>query len=169
MGDFDVEIESIRSTVTWMQHNVIDTATKLRSTMSSLNAYAATSDWSTVPSCVDFGASYNAAIEVYTSVSDDILADAQKMAAALSQIADDYQHADESSRARFDAAIKNFAAAGYMTQTPADDTYQDHRGDLHSDHAEQAPTQDPDAATGGDAPTGPPAPANTGGGRVRIE
>jgi hypothetical protein len=164
-GDFQVEVDSIRATVAWMQGGggVIETATKLKEVMDRLNAYAVQSDWSQVPSCIAFGASYNAAIEAYTAVAGDILDDAGKMATALTRIA------DESRRARFDAAIKNFAEAGYMTQTPADDVYQQNRPDLHSDNPEQAPAQDPDAATGNGAPAGPPAPTSTGGGRVRIE
>lgn len=169
MGDFDVEIGSIRSTVTWMENNAIETATKLQETLTKLNGYAVSSDWSSVPSCIAFGASYNAAIEAYKSVADDLLADAKKMSEALTKIADDYETADESSRARLDAAIANFAAAGYMSQTPADQTYKDHKGDLHSDDAEQAPSQNADTGTSGNSQPAAPAPTTTGGGRTRME
>lgn len=168
MGDFDVEIESIRSTVTWMENNAIDTATKLQATLKQLNGYAVSSDWSGVPSCVAFGSSYNAAIEAYKKVADDLLTDAQKMSTALTKIADDYENADESSRARLDAAIANFAAAGYMTTSVADDEYTRRKDDLHSDNPEQAPAQDGDAASGNATPAAP-APTNTGNGRVRME
>jgi hypothetical protein len=169
VGDFDVEIDSIRATVSWMDGNVIDTATKLRDTMKYLNSYAASGDWSSVPSCAAYGASYNAAMEAYNSVAEDLLSDAQKMRDALSRIADDYENADASSRAAFDAAIAGFVDAGYLQQSAADTTYHQHRGDLTSDNPEAAPTADGDAGTNGGSAPQPPATTTTGGGRTRIQ
>lgn len=170
MGDFQAEIDSIRAAASWMETNAIATAQNLKDTMAKLNTYAVQSDWSGVPSCIAFGASYNAAIVAYDSLAADLLEDARKMRDTLNQIATEYEHADESSRAGFDARMAALGTESYMTHSAADQTYQQHKGDLHSD--------DPTAAApgGGDADTGgtgsqpaPPAPTTTGNGRVRME
>ena len=56
----------------------------------------------------------------------------------------------------------------YMTQSPADQTYQQHKGDLHSNAAAQASGQDPDAGSNPNNGQSTP-PARTSTGQVRME
>lgn len=167
MGDFKAEIDSIRQVASGMTNGAINTATQLQQVLAALDTYAATSDWSQVPSCTAFGASYNAAVKAYHEVANDLLSDATKMQAALQKIAQDYSDAEDRSRAAFDARMAALGTESYLTHSTADATYRQNKGDLHSDDAEQAPHQDPQTATSGATPT-PPAPARTSGGTVKM-
>ena len=165
MGDIQAEVDSIKQVAAGMTDGPINTATQLKSVLEQLDTFCATNDWSTVPSCQAFGASYNAAVKAYLAVAKDLLEDATKMQGALQGIAANYNAAEERSVAAFNAHMAALGTQDYMTQSDADAVYRRHHGDLHSDDPEQAPERQPDAATG--TPT-PPAPTTTRGDRATI-
>lgn len=168
VGDIQAEIESIQQVASGMTGGAINTATQLKAVMDQLDSFAATSDWSTVPSCQAFGASYTAAIKTYRQAAQDMLDDATKMQGVLQKIAANYHEAEQRSA---DAFSKHMAALGsqdFMTQNSADQTYLDHRGDLHSDHPEAPEHQDADTGTNVTTAPTTPAPTTTGNGRVRM-
>ncbi len=164
MGDFEVEIGSISAAASWMTDNVLTTAQQLTETMADLRSYTELSDWSAVPSCREFAASYSSAVDAYQAVAADLLEDAGKMRDALQHIATSYTKTDDDAVDRLSKAVAAIGTQGYMTHSDADHVYQQHRGDLHSDHPQEAPAQDADTGSSGSSTsTTTPAPTTTGG------
>ena len=168
MSDIQAEIESIHQVATGMTSGAINTANQLKAVMDQLDEFSAKSDWSQVPSCLAFGASYTSAIKSYQQVAADLVSDATKMQQALLEIAKHYGDAEQRSTDAFNARMAALGTESYLTHSSADKTYQQHKGDLHSDHPDQAPHQGTDTGSNGSSTPATPAPATTSGGNRRM-
>jgi hypothetical protein len=170
VSDIQAEIESIHQVATGMTSGAINTANQLKAVMDQLDSFTATSDWSQVPSCLAFGASYTSAIAAFKEVANDLVGDATKMQQALLKIAKDYGDAEQRSSDAFNARMAALGTESYLTHSSADATYKQHKGDLHSDHAEQAPHDagNPDTTSSGSSTPATPTPTATGGSNRRA-
>lgn len=148
MGDFQAELDSIKAAANGMTTGAIATATELESVLKDLAGSTTASDWSDVPSCRAFGSTYVAAIQAYQKAAADMLHDATKMQSTLESIHAEYIKADDRRRDEFDARMAALGSEQYMTETDdARQGYDQHKGDLHSDDAQEAPDQQTQGAT----------------------